>query len=173
MGMARHGVPQIARVEFGQAHAELAGFQYIGNEVFVDGAAVTGEIVTQGDRRDVRRRHFFGRISGMSRGAVVVKLRRLAAINAGEHHFLRAFSDIQRIAVANFKTLAVNRNRAWSADVNHTQLATLQEIAHAQLFAHFAAHGDGFTGWHNAADDDAVDVAVHHGVLISNKHLLN
>ena len=44
VGMARHGVPQVARCQLGQSHAELAGLQHVRHEVFIDGAAVAGEV---------------------------------------------------------------------------------------------------------------------------------
>ena len=109
----------------------------------------------------------------MRRGAVVVKLRGLTAVDAGKDHLFRPFTDVQRIAVTNLEALAVYGNRARPADINHPQLTTLQKIAHAQLFTHFPAHGDGFCHRHNAADNNAVDMAVDHGVLVGLEHLLN
>ena len=41
------------------------------------------------------------------------------------------------------------------------------------LFADFATHRDGFGHWHNAANNDAVDVAVDHGVFICDKHFFD
>ena len=171
--MARHGVPQVARRKLGQPHAELAGFQHIRNKVFVDGATVAGEVIAKGHRGNVRWRDFFGWVSRMSRGAVVVKLRRFAGINAGEHHLFRAFADVQRVAVTNFVALAIDGNGARPADVNHAQFTAFEEVAHAQLFAHFTAHGDGFRHRHNPAHNNAVNMAVDHGVLVGFEHLLN
>ena len=75
--------------------------------------------------------------------------------------------------MANFIALAVNGNRARAADIDHTQLTTFEEIGYAQLFADFATHRDGFGHWHNAANNDAVDVAVDHGVFICDKHFFD
>ncbi|STQ09509.1 Uncharacterised protein [Enterobacter cloacae] len=80
----------------------------------------------------------------MSRGAVVVKLRWRAAVDAGKNHLFRALADIQRVAVTNFVALAVNRNGARPANVNHAQFTPFQEIAHAELLTHFPTHGDSF-----------------------------
>jgi hypothetical protein len=105
--------------------------------------------------------------------AVVVELRRFTAIDAGEYHFFGALAHIQRIAMTDLVALTVNGNGARTADVDHAQFTTLQEVAHAKLFADFTAHGDGFCDRHDAAHNDAVNVAVHHGVLIRDKHFLN
>ncbi len=109
----------------------------------------------------------------MCRGAVVVELRRFAAIDAGEDHFLRAFSDVQGIAMADLIALTVNGDGARAANVNHAQLTTLQEEADAKLLAHFTPNRDRFCHRHDAANNDAVNVAVHHGVLIRDKHFLD
>ncbi|AEW75082.1 hypothetical protein EcWSU1_03654 [Enterobacter ludwigii] len=173
VGMARHGVPQVARSKLGQPHAELAGFQHIRNKVFIDGATVAGEVVTQRHRGDIRRGHFFGGIRGMCGRTVVVKLRRFTAVDAGEHDLFRPFTDIQRVAMTYLIALSVYGDGAGATDVNHAQLATLKEIAHTKLFTHFSAHGDGLRHRHNPANDNTVDMAVDHGVLIGLEHLLD
>ena len=173
VGMARHGIPQVARRKFGQPHAELAGLQHVRHEVFIDGAAVAGEVVAQRHGCDVCRGHLFGWTGGVGRRAVVVELRRPAGVDAGKDHVFRPFTHVQRLAMANLIAPSVYGDGARPADVNHPQLATFEEIIHAQLFTDLAAHGDGFRDGHNAAHNNAVDMAVNHGVPVSLEYLLD
>ena len=75
--------------------------------------------------------------------------------------------------MANFIAFTVHGNGTGTANVDDAQLATLQEEADAELFANFTAHRDRFRYRHDAADDNTVNMAVHHGVLISDENLLN
>ena len=75
--------------------------------------------------------------------------------------------------MADLIALTVNGDSARAADVDHTQFATFQEIGYAKLFTDFTADGDRFCHRHNAADDDAVNVAVNHRVFVSHEHFLN
>ncbi|KAI3491639.1 hypothetical protein L1887_44261 [Cichorium endivia] len=173
VGMARHGVPQIPWRQLGQSHAELTGLKHVRHEVFIDGAAVAGEVVAQRHGRDVCGGHFFGWVGGVSRRAVVVKLRGPAAVDAGKDHVFRPFTHVQRLTMANLIALSIYGDGARPADVNHPQLATLKEVAHAQLFTDLTAHGDAFRDGHNPAHNNAIDMAVNHGVPVGLEYLLD
>ncbi len=95
VSMARHGVPQIAIVQTGQPHRELAGWQHIRHQIFVNGVAIRSGCVSQRGAYRVLFADLFVGEGAMGRRAVEIELCRARSITAAENEVLRAFTDVQ------------------------------------------------------------------------------
>ena len=68
---------------------------------------------------------------------------------------------------------AVDGDNARAADINNAHFASLKEITDAQLFADLIANGYRLCHRLDAADDNAVNMAIGHGVLVGGENVLN
>lgn len=101
----------------------------------------------------------------------VIKLRRVAvSILAKTTSF--TFTNIQGVLLlTDFIALTIDGNRTGTANIDTYLTRDVQEMAYAELFTNFPANGNRFSYRHNAANNNTVNVAVNHGVLIGDKYL--
>jgi len=71
--------------------------------------------------------------------------------------------------VADFIGLAINRNDSRAADIDNAHLAAFKEIRCAVGFAQIR-QADNAADRNNAAEDDAIDMAVGHGDFVGYKN---
>ena len=109
----------------------------------------------------------------MGRGAVVVQLGRGGRVDAAEAHVAGTHADIQGFFTVQVKALTVHFNHRRATDVDQAQFAALQEEINTVGLAQVIAERQGLGDRLDTAKHDAIDVAVGHGDLIGNKHLLN
>ena len=144
--MARHRIPDTARLQMGQSHLKLAGSNLSRQNVFVDGAMIRffqcsklHLVFRFNDDHTVRRCSLpfdkYRRIGGMRRRAVQIKFRRFFGIGTCKGNLFFPFSDIHAVTRFNFINGSIHRNGSFSADVNETQFPPLQKICCAEFFS--------------------------------------
>jgi hypothetical protein len=161
--MARHGVPEAARLELGHAHEELAGRQHVGNQELVDRAAVARFGRSQRLGRRFCQGHLLVRVGGVRRRAVEVELGWKLRVDRLEGDVLRALPNVERLARADVELHAVRGDPRRAADVDQPQLATLQEEVGAGVASEFRSEAHRGRHRMDAANDDAIDLAVGEG----------
>ncbi|MNC19672.1 hypothetical protein D3C75_676090 [compost metagenome] len=109
----------------------------------------------------------------MGRGAVVVKLGRLRGVDADKAQLAGTLTHIERLGVADLEGGTIDHHHSGAADVDEPQLAALEEIVDAEGLAQRIREGEGALNWHDAAEHDAVDVAVGHGQPIGAEDLFH
>ena len=181
VGVAGHGVPVGAGLQLGHAHAQLAGLEHVGVDELVDGALVAGLGAAQRPVIGVRHLDQAGLVGAVGRGRHHVELGGVGGISRGKGDFLGALGDVQAVLVAQLVLDAVGHHDAGGilADVEHTDLAALEEIVGAEVGPHVDALVDGhhLVHRHAAQGDHAVHMAVdgHHLVGLvqaGDEHLI-
>ena len=102
---------------------------------------------------DVRRR-----IADLSRVADDIELATLFDVVALEAHISAATADVKHVALVHRISLAVHRHAAWRADVQHAQLAALEEVLRGQRRRR--GKRQRVAARHRATEYDAVEIDV-------------
>ena len=165
MGVAGHRVPVGTGVQLGHAHAQLAGLQHVRVDELIDGAFVAGFHAAQRTMVCIGHLDQAGLISAVCRSRHHIELGRMLGISGSKGHFLGALGDVQAVLVAQLILHAVSHHDTGGilADVEHTDLAALQEIVGAEVCPDIDAlvDGHGLVHRHTAQRDHAVHMAVN------------
>ena len=168
MGVGGHGVPDAAGVELSEAHDELAGFDAVGVDVFVDGAFVGGGFGAEFDGGGLR---FFGEGNGVRRVGGIAEEIELrgggGGVGGGEEEFFVAAADVEAVEVVHFVGDAVDGDGAFFADVEDAELASFEEVGGAELVG--GAEGKGFGGGDGGTDDGAIDITIDQGDFVGGE----
>src|SRR5690606_4018400 len=124
----RHGVPDAARLEHGQAQQQLRGLAGLGHDELVDRALVAGFQRSAVERHRVLDRQLLRLEARVRRRRGEVELGRVGGIVRGEGHVLAAHGHVQPVLRPQRVLGAVDGDLAGAAaDVDHAQLAALEE----------------------------------------------
>ena len=175
VGMGRHGVPDVARLELREPHGKLAGFEHVGVDELVDcsgvrrrgGACRTLICVRDGDE---------GRFVCLVRGrGHHVKLRGLIRAAAGKHNVPCTLGYVQAILKAQFVCHAVRCDGAGAADVEDAKLTPLEEIRCAEALPHVKplVNGNGASHRQAAERDHPVNMRIDGNNLVGKIQTFN
>ncbi|MNT49737.1 hypothetical protein D3C72_1866090 [compost metagenome] len=109
----------------------------------------------------------------MGRGAVVVELGRLRGIGTGKAQGTGTLADVERLGLGYFIGSAIHDHHARATDIDKAKLAPLQEIGDAKGLAELIGESQRPIHRHDAAEYDAVDVAVSHGQPVRAEDLFH
>ena len=112
-------------------------------------------------------------IRGVGRRTVEIQLGRRLRADAGKLHRFSATTDIKRLARTQVKRCTVDQHFGRATDVDQAQFPAFEEVAGACVFGQRFAKSYAFAHRHDAAHDDAVDLAVGQRHRVGLKHVFD
>lgn len=164
MRVAGHSVPVGAGLQLGHAHAQLAGLEHVGVDELIDGALIAGLDAAQRTVICISHLDEAGLVRAMCRSGDHIELCRMLGVCGSKRNFPGTLGDIQAVLIAQLVLHTVGHHdaRGVLADVEHTDLAALEEIVGAKVGPDVDAlvDGDRLVDRHTAQRDHAVHMAV-------------
>ena len=166
VGMAGHGVPNIAGQQSGHAHAQLAAFAHGRMDILAQNALVDGLLAAQMVVASLVHGDMDGGAGAVGGAGIDVELGRICGVIGGEGQLLGAHADVDAVLAAHGVLGAVDDQLAGAAHIDGAQLSSGQEIGCGQFLAAFQ-HQITFHR-HDAAGNDAVLVGIGqvHGICL-------
>lgn len=158
VGVWRHGVPNVALRQLGNAHDNLATVANAGANHLIERAFICVAIAAE--INDVRFffGDFFGGIRRMCGITHHIKFCRICRIVAGKLDGFAAAPDVQAIFIRQRITSRINCNFATAANVDHTDFPPFGEVVRPQFRR--AGQRQRFDCRHHRSDNRAIHIDV-------------
>lgn len=167
VGMAGHGIPNAAGLEFGEAEDELAAFDAVFVDVLENGALVAFFLGAEFYAICIGTGGLGGRVGGVGGIADEVENGGLGGGGAGEGDLLAATANIEAIVGSHFIGRAIDGDAACATKVEDAKLAALKEKIGFERCV--IAELKGLSGRDGAADDGAVEIGVNKIDVVGGK----
>ena len=175
MGVARHAVPDTARLQRCHSHGKLACFQHIRMNELVDDSLIGSIGITQRALCGILQGDQLCLVGRVGRRTHHVKFCRSLLTVTGKDHFLCAFCDVQAVFIAKAVLHSVRCDGSGTSDIADSDLAALKEIVGTEIFPAVDPlfNGDMFFHRHTSQCHHAVHVGVYGYHLIRMVEILN
>src|SRR4051812_19340935 len=158
VNMSRHGVPHAAWLKLRHPENQLARPADLRMNHLKNRAHVTVGGIAQVDTPRAVETDFHRLVTSMSDGAHEVELRRSCRVGGPEAHLLGPHADIQRVAPAEFMSVAIRMHLPLPTQVYDPEFSTIEEIGRTNRFVRLQF--ERLRGRHGAADNEPIDMAV-------------